>query len=366
MGTNSPAAGKSEPPRAGPAGNKGKGPKGQKGQKGQRAGKKNAAAAPAVEPSDAIVEQLLAMGFTMGGSIKACIGCHNKGRDEAMEYYWAHEADSGFHDEPAPEPEPAGGPAEGGDRPKKPRKVRRTVLELQRLFAELQLSARKSVGTERLTGRAFEFKPGDAAVQHDAQELIVKLLDKLELELRPDKAKGPAAASGPGGGGGPAAAAAAGQARLIADLFEYQSRTELVCGACGATSGPPVETNKSLFVPVKGFRDVPAALAETFRAETRRTDCDSPACGGAKRDKACSLAVRRLPPLLWCVVVVVVAAVVAVVVVVAATVAAATAAAAAAAAATAAAAAAAAAVAVRRHCVEVLVCARGAAAASSG
>jgi hypothetical protein len=40
-----------------------------------------------------------------------------------------------------------------------------------------------------------------------------------------------------------------------------------------------------------------SALGEVFRSETRRTDCE--ACG-AKRDKACSLAVHKLPPLLWC------------------------------------------------------------------
>jgi hypothetical protein len=44
---------------------------------------------------------------------------------------------------------------------------------------------------------------------------------------------------------------------------------------------------------------MPSALAEVFKNERRRTDCDSVMCAGAKRDKDCSLAMHRLPPLLW-------------------------------------------------------------------
>jgi ubiquitin C-terminal hydrolase len=133
----------------------------------------------------------------------------------------------------------------------------------------------------------------------------VKLLDILEMDTRKAFEKKPKKKKD--GKDEPPAADNEGSinqspsgARLIGDLFEYQSRTELVCGLCGHASGPPLETNKSLFVPVKGFASLPESLAALFQAETRRTDCDSAVCKGAKRDKACRLAVKQLPPLLWC------------------------------------------------------------------
>jgi ubiquitin C-terminal hydrolase len=137
------------------------------------------------------------------------------------------------------------------------------------------------------------------------QELIVKLLDILEtdtqkvFEKKAKKKKGNAVEALPAPPAAPPPTLPPG-GRLIGDLFEYQSRTELVCRVCHHASGPPLETNKSLFVPVKGFDSLPRSLGELFKAETRRTDCDSEQCQGAKRDKACSLAVKQLPPLLWC------------------------------------------------------------------
>ena len=222
---------------------------------------KKAKAPAAIEPSADIVAQLEAMGMTPGGAAKAAVATKNAGFDQAMDFYFAHENEKGFHDDN----EGSKGKAQGGGKnptgkkaPKArgPPKVQRTLLELQRLFAQLQLEDRRSVETERLTKKGFNFKPGEEKVQHDVQELITKLLDKLDMEM--------CAAGGKKGAGKKGSA-------LIAGLFEYESRTELVCQRCGEVSGPPVETNKNLFVPVKGFPDVPSALAEAFKASTTLT-----------------------------------------------------------------------------------------------
>ena len=129
------------------------------------------------------------------------MGVSNRSAEEAMEYYFTHESDPGFHD-PYPEDnghngddddesdddddnesstfKSSGGGSSNGaseaaaavgapQRKKKAVRVRRTPLELQRLFAQLQLASVRSVSTEQLTTKAFAFKDGDASVQHDAQ-----------------------------------------------------------------------------------------------------------------------------------------------------------------------------------------------------
>jgi len=288
----------------------------------KKGAKSKAAAAVAVEPSQDLVEQLVAMGMTAGGSARACVATGNKGLSAGMEYYFVHDGDAGFHDDfEAPAGgEDGGGGGEGGEVGKgdghavaKGRRKGKgppwwTCLELQRLFVQLQGLDARSVGTERLTVRGFDFKAGDASVQHDVQELITKLLDKLDMELshvdrqadkQRERASGDRAKAKSDGKGGAYDGKGKGS-RLIGGMFEYESRTELVCGECGHASGPPVETNKNFFVPVRGFKDMSSALAEAFKSEARRTECDSATCNGAKRDKQCSLALRRLPPLLWC------------------------------------------------------------------
>jgi len=134
------------------------------------------------------------MGCSLGGAKRACVGVANQSAEEAMEYFFAHELDPGFQD-PFPDDSDddendagtgapnhsgnggSGGGASGGGAgagSKTALRVRRTPLELQRLFAQLQLSAVRSVGTERLTTKAFAFKAGDASVQHDAQVATAK------------------------------------------------------------------------------------------------------------------------------------------------------------------------------------------------
>ena len=73
---------------------------------------------------------------------------------------------------------------------------------------------------------------------------------------------------------------------------------------CHHKSGPPIETALNLMVPVKAvtgkfYSSLGASLKELFVVEERETECDSPTCKGERRKKDCSLAMHRLPPLLW-------------------------------------------------------------------
>jgi len=148
--------------------------------------------AATVAPNPKLVAVVMeCMACSDGSAKRACVGVANRSAEEAMEYYFAHESDPGFHD---PFPEDSGGNNgedndEDGDdsdehdandtaavgvasqrsKKKKAVRVRRTPLELQRLFAQLQLASVRSVSTEQLTTKAFAFKDGDASVQHDAQ-----------------------------------------------------------------------------------------------------------------------------------------------------------------------------------------------------
>ena len=152
-----------------------------------------------------------------------------------MNYYFQHEeTDPGFH-EPLPGDEVEArndmedrtdtninsgssssssssssvGGGGGGKRSGKRSRERRLPFELQRLFAQLQNLEQRSVATQDLTTKAFHFSGNDASVQHDVQELITKLLDRLEGELRRTK--------GSYGDG------------LVTNLFQCTSRTELKC-----------------------------------------------------------------------------------------------------------------------------------------
>ena len=63
---------------------------------------------------------------------------------------------------------------------KKKSKARPCPIEIQRLFAQLQLVNQRAVSTEELTRKGFNFTTADAQVQHDVHELITKLLELIE------------------------------------------------------------------------------------------------------------------------------------------------------------------------------------------
>eukprot|EP01027_Heterolobosea_sp_BB2_P009389 GEZU01013842.1.p1 GENE.GEZU01013842.1~~GEZU01013842.1.p1 ORF type:complete len:318 (-),score=21.00 GEZU01013842.1:29-850(-) len=60
-------------------------------------------------------------------------------------------------------------------------------LQLQKLFARLQLSERRYADTKNLT-RSFGWEDSEAFVQHDVQELCRVLLDALDKSLEPQDA----------------------------------------------------------------------------------------------------------------------------------------------------------------------------------
>jgi ubiquitin carboxyl-terminal hydrolase 5/13 len=71
-------------------------------------------AAAAVEPDEAIVAQLLSMGFSENGCKRAALATKNSNAEAAMEWVFAHMEDPDFN-EPLPPPEaPAGGGGGGG------------------------------------------------------------------------------------------------------------------------------------------------------------------------------------------------------------------------------------------------------------
>lgn len=86
-----------------------------------------------------------------------------------------------------------------------PKEARSIPLQLQKLFARLQLSDLRAVKTKDLT-KSFGWTDADAFTQHDVQELLRVLFDALERVM-----KGTA------------------QANLINDLYEGQMKDYVQC-----------------------------------------------------------------------------------------------------------------------------------------
>eukprot|EP01042_Synura_sphagnicola_P001223 gene1223-1386_t len=57
------------------------------------------------------------------------------------------------------------------DKKKKKKKARTIILELQRLFTQLQYLDKRAVSTQDLTMKGFSWRNLDGNVQHDAHEL---------------------------------------------------------------------------------------------------------------------------------------------------------------------------------------------------
>ena len=105
------------------------------------------------------------MGCERNGSRRSCLAT-NKGMEVAMEHYQNDEA-KGFHDPLRAEAEGEGeggvaaaaaAAAARGGKGKKRHRERRLLFELQRLFAQLQGLEQRSVATEELTTKVFQFK----------------------------------------------------------------------------------------------------------------------------------------------------------------------------------------------------------------
>ena len=67
--------------------------------------------------------------------------------------------------------------------PPKRKRARVIPLELQRLFARMQLLNKPRISTEHLTKKGFRWDGADGRVQHDIQELNRLLFDAAERSL---------------------------------------------------------------------------------------------------------------------------------------------------------------------------------------
>ena len=136
------------------------------------------------EPDEAVMEQLISMGFTRPCSFRCILAIQKKGNhvqsdlfSAALEYALEHSEDDGIND---PLPSESVEDVEVGDDCKingkiKKKKPRMIPLELQRLFSQLQVPGkgvdRRAVSTHELTERGFRWTGMDGSVQHDAHEL---------------------------------------------------------------------------------------------------------------------------------------------------------------------------------------------------
>ena len=139
--------------------------------------------------------------------------------------------------------EAAGGGGGGGGR--SARRPRTVPLQLQRLFAQLQLLDVSAVSTIPLTEVGFKWTAADAAVQHDINELNKKLFEAIEGQLK-------------GKGGGES---------LISRLYKFSATVRLECCACGARRTGRDEVALELGMEVKGLPDLLTSLAALVTPE---------------------------------------------------------------------------------------------------
>lgn len=133
-----------------------------------------------VTPDADIVRQLMDMGFPKHGAERAALACQQQGAEACLDWAIAHSGDVDF-DTPSPllasshleaaaaaaavgstGPTAGKGAAAGGGggKGKKDKKIRKIPLELQRLFAQLQLSDRRAISTDDLTKKVRDFGGG--------------------------------------------------------------------------------------------------------------------------------------------------------------------------------------------------------------
>jgi hypothetical protein len=127
-----------------------------------------------VTPDADIVRQLVDMGFHKHGSERAALACQQQGFEACVEWAISHSGDVDFetpspllasaHLEAAAEvvgstgPTPEAGAGSGAKGKKgKGLLIRKIPLELQRLFAQLQLSDRRAISTDDLTKKVYKF-----------------------------------------------------------------------------------------------------------------------------------------------------------------------------------------------------------------
>ncbi|KAG5183494.1 hypothetical protein JKP88DRAFT_181783, partial [Tribonema minus] len=155
-------------------------------------------------------------------------------------------------------------------------------LEVQRLFARLQMLQVQTISTEDLTTKGFKWQDRDGRVQHDVHELNRLLIDALERSL----------AHTPSG------------AALIPTLYTGQATSRVTCLSCGRMSDRD-EAFQDLMLMVNPGGDsdpdsnLVSALAEHIQPEAMVGEnqywcerCDRKVDGERRQ------MLRELPPLL--------------------------------------------------------------------
>jgi hypothetical protein len=116
-------------------------------------------------------------------------------------------------------------------------------LEIQRLFARLQLLRQSSIETRELTERGFKWTGSEARVQHDAAELNRKLYERIEKSL----------VRLPG-------------EKLIGQLYRGVTCSRMLCMRC-ETPRERTEEVFDIIVSVKGNPDLVSALSSSVTQE---------------------------------------------------------------------------------------------------
>lgn len=148
------------------------------------------------------------------------------------------------------------------------------VLELQHVFADLQL-ATKAANTEKLT-KAFGWTDSMVFIQHDVQEMLRELLDKVEARiLLGDK-----------------------ENTIIARLFSAKYETFVKCA--GGFTSSRVEEFFDVSLDVLGFRTVVESFESYCKEEelNGENQYDAPTEHGGKQDAIKGVRFCSFPPIL--------------------------------------------------------------------
>eukprot|EP00808_Paulinella_micropora_P018049 g25645.t1 len=149
--------------------------------------------------------------------------------------------------------------------------------QLQRMFAYMQLSHKRSVKSQGLT-RSFGWEGAEVFQQHDVQELyhvILEAFQKKYQELPLSK--------------------------QIYGLYEGVSQSYVHCRTCG-TRNVRKDTFIDLSLNIKGLPGVESALKDWLQPEVLDGDnqyrCGSEQCKNSKQDADKGVALLKLPPVL--------------------------------------------------------------------
>jgi ubiquitin C-terminal hydrolase len=232
----------------------------------QKKAHKAAEALKSVEVSEERIAEFTAMGMDRVNVIRTLRKFPAASQqDAALEYLFSHD----FSMDP-PEPEAS------ASKPK--RLYKRIPIEFRRFFASLQLGAQSCVGTEGITKSfGWDAKEGQASVQHDIQELYIRLIEALSGSL--------AGLSGE---------------RRMESLYKGSMRTRTTCSVCGNVSSR-MESLYNFNVHVKGLKNLRESLTQLVTPElldgSNSYHCHSDVC--KKKVRAWRQdCIATLPPLL--------------------------------------------------------------------